>query len=253
MKMVLAPVVLAIAVSSFAAVPANAKPTGVPIHPSARCAVFWSAMTRAVPQNSTPYAQMTARKEAWLAHASAAIGATKANKILNADGPYYGGLVREMAGDAAALQAFAANYSECEKTPAEASPAVGISAPAANAKAPPTVTAKDKQNGERALRCAGMARMNEDMDNLIAVQLYGKLSDYLPIVSHFRPDLSDTEIKSALMSAQQEYAKLIVRDKSARTASTMAGQKWDIEKSEGVILSRECAQMANVMSRFIKK
>ena len=245
--------VLGTLITSIVGTPVDAKPSGVPVHPSARCAVFWSAMTRGVPQGSPPLKESIARKEAWLAHAVSAIGETKANRILNADGPYYGNQVREMAGDADAIRAFAANYSSCETAPSSGPPIIRNAAPAVSAKPIPTVTAKDKESGDRAFRCAGMAQMNEDIGNFVATKYYGKLSDYLPIIQHFRPDLSDVEIKKRVISAQMEYAKLLERDKSARRTATLAGKQWDVEKSEGAVLFQGCAQMANVMSRFIKK
>lgn len=253
MKIILWLGAVAMLTTGSAGTPVDAKPTSGAVHPSARCAVFWSAMTRGVPQGSEPYTQFIARKDAWLSDAISAIGTTEANRILNADGPYYGNQVREMAGNADAMRAFAANYSGCETAPSSGTSIVRNAVPTAPAKPIPTVTAKDKESGDRAFRCAGMAQMNEDIDNVVATKYYGKTSDYLRIIKHFRPDLSDINIKKGVATAQIEYAKLLERDKAARRNATLAGKQWDVEKSEGAVLFQGCAQMANVVSRFIKK
>lgn len=233
-------------------VPAYSKPTGVPVHPSARCAVFWSAMTRSVPQDSPAHKEMTARKNAWLADAAASIGQPEANRILNAHGPYYGNQVREMAGNATALQAFAAKYSNCNSVPASRAITRSNGSNPAFIKPIPAVTEKDKANGVRALACAGMARTNEDMGNIPAVELFGKSSVYLRIIKHFRPDFAEADIKSGIVAAQIDYAKLVTRNHADRHSHTMTGKPWDIKKSELLVFSRECARMANVMARIVQ-
>ena len=212
-------------------------------------------MSRAAPAGSPAHDQMTARKTQWLARAVSEIGESEANRILNANGPALGQQVRDFAGDSDKMQAFAAAYADCETLPAGKSgvTAKAPSAKAPAAKAPPVITEGDRANGEQALGCAGMARLYEDTDNIIASDLYGKLADYSPIIDHYRPDLTPEQKQAGIMKGQKDFAQMIVQDGVARRAAIIAGKPMTPEQNESVKFSKECARMYNVLKRVIGK
>ena len=228
----------------------HAKPILGPINPAARCAAFWSGMTRAAPAGSPAHDQMTERKNQWLALAVTQIGESEAKRILNANGPALGQQVRDFAGDSDAMQGFAAAYADCEALPAAKS---AVTAKAPWTKAPPVISDRDRANGERALACAGMARHYEDIDNILATDLYGKSADYSPIIDHYRPDLTPAQKQSGIMKGQKDFAQMLVQDGVARRAAIMAGKPMTTEQNESVKFSKECARMSNVLKRVIGK
>lgn len=219
-----------------------------------QCASLYGFIGGQVPSGSPAQAETSKRRAAWVDYAAKANGgdtgaaqqaAIETTIAMRRD-------LAALAGDEAKIAAkLQPLNTQCENPPPATVPAAKLAAaprPAPAAKPAPTVTDRDRQNGERAIQCAGMARLNGDIENIIALDLYGDEATYQKIITHFRPDLPAKERESAIMAAMVEHGKLVLQDKEDSRANIMAGKgSLKPDQMKAVQRSQECARMVNAL------